>query len=204
MKIIARGAEAVIVEKKSGKEEVVVKQRVKKGYRIMEIDERLRKLRTRGEAKIMGKLFGNINVPKILSVSETKKEIEMEYIDGKKLSDFLDKLKDGEDVCFKIGEQVGKMHDLGVIHGDLTTSNMILKGKEVYFIDFGLAYHSSRVEDKAVDLHLLRQALDAKHFLYSEEFFGKVLEGYKKSDKAEDVLRQLRKVEARGRYKSMI
>lgn len=201
MKIISRGAEAIITEKSS---KIVVKQRLKKGYRIEFLDEKIRKLRTRSEAKIIQKLAGIINVPKIIDVSENKKEIEMEFINGKKLSEYLDKAKNGEQICFEIGRQVGKMHDAGIIHGDLTTSNMILKSQEVYFIDFGLAFHSSRVEDKAVDLHLIKQALEAKHFLHFGEFFDKVIEGYKKSDKAQEVLKQFRKVEARGRYKSMI
>ncbi len=204
MEVLSRGAEALITEKKAGKRDIIVKQRVKKGYRISEIDEKLRKLRTRSEAKIMTKLHGNIAVPRIFEVSEEKKEIDMEFLDGKRLSDWLDRLDEKETVCREIGKQTAKMHDLDIIHGDLTTSNMILCPGIVYFIDFGLAFHSQRIEDKAVDLHLLRQALEAKHFLYWKNLFEKVLEGYKESRNAEAVLKQLKKVEARGRYKSML
>ncbi len=204
MKILSRGAEAIITEVKDGKKDIVRKQRVKKGYRIPEIDEKLRKLRTRSEAKIMTKLRGNIAVPRIFEVSEEQKEIDMEFIEGKRLSDWLDKLDEKEVVCLEIGKQSAKMHDLDIIHGDLTTSNMVLSPGAVYFIDFGLAFHSQRIEDKAVDLHLLRQALEAKHFLQWKKLFDRVLEGYKESRHAEAVLKQLKKVEARGRYKSMI
>ncbi len=200
MTIIAQGAEAIIQQKG----EKVIKERVKKGYRIPEIDEKLRKYRTRNEAKIMAKLWGNINVPRILEVSEKEKKIELDFIDGKKLSEHFDALPNKESIAEEIGKQIAKMHDLDVIHGDLTTSNMILQNEKVYFIDFGLAFNSKRIEDKAVDLHLLKEALHAKHFLHAEKLYASVLKGYETSKNAHAVNRQLKKVEARGRYKSMI
>ena len=63
-----------------------------------------------------------------------------------------------------IGESVARIHQKDIIHGDLTTSNMIFKNEKVFFIDFGLGYISRKIEDKAVDIHLLKQALEAKHF----------------------------------------
>ena len=195
-KIIAQAAEAIIIQKK-GK---IIKRRIKKGYRIPEIDEKLRKLRTRQEAKLLEKASKIIHVPKILKVDEGNKEIEMEFIDGKKLADSLDSLKNRLEVAKQIGQEVGKLHDLGIIHGDLTTSNMILKNNHVYFIDFGLGFQNPRIEDKAVDLHLLKQALEAKHFKYNKELFQAVLKGYNPEDKTQ-ILTQLEKVETRGRYK---
>mgnify|MGYP001594645826 CR=1 FL=1 len=203
-KIISRGAEAIILEKKEGNKEVILKQRIKKSYRIPEIDEKLRKYRTRTEARIMEKLYGIVNAPKIIKVDENKREIEMEFINGKRLSDHLDELANKESLFIQIGEQVAKLHDNGIIHGDLTTSNMILKDNKVYFIDFGLAFPSQKIEDKAVDLHLLRQALEAKHFRDWHSLFNAVKEGYKKSKNHEEVIKRFEKVEKRGRYKSQI
>ena len=77
---------------------------------------------------------------------------------------------------------------------------MIIDGK-LYFIDFGLGFISSRIEDKAVDLRLLKQALDSKHYKTAEESFKWVLEGYKECNDYMDVMKQLEKVELRGRYK---
>ena len=57
----------------------------------------------------------------------------------------------------------------------------ILKDNKVYFIDFGLGFESKKIEDKAVDLHLIKQALEAKHFNNYEKFFQAVLKGYKLS-----------------------
>ena len=93
------------------------------------------------------------------------------------------------------------MHDKKIIHGDLTTSNMIVRDGRVYFIDFGLGFESMKFEDKAADLHLLRQALESKHYQHYNECFEAVIEGYKQSGNYKDVFKRLEKVELRGRYK---
>lgn len=199
-KTIAQGAEALLIHKGN----LVIKNRISKGYRHPLLDKQLRARRTRSEAKILIKASQLINVPKIIKVDEKNKQITMDFIDGKILSDSLDdfKISDALRICRIMGENIAVMHKSGIIHGDLTTSNMILSNNEICFIDFGLAFHSSRIEDKAVDLHLLRQALESKHFHRWEEYFGAVSQGYKKkSDKAKETLKQLEKVEARGRYK---
>jgi Kae1-associated kinase Bud32 len=71
---------------------------------------------------------------------------------------------------------------------------------KLFFIDFGLGYTSNKIEDRAVDLHLIKQALEAKHFSIYKEAEKIILENYNSKDKAK-VLEQLKKVEARGRYK---
>ncbi|MBI4116476.1 Kae1-associated serine/threonine protein kinase [Candidatus Pacearchaeota archaeon] len=198
-KIIQRGAEAVIFM--AGKN--AIKRRIKKSYRIHELDEKIRKFRTRSEAKLLEKASKIIPVPKVEKIDELKKEIVLDFVAGQKLSDNLggfSREKQGE-ICVKIGESIAKLHDSDIIHGDLTTSNMILKNAEVYFIDFGLGFISRKIEDKAVDLHLLKEALEAKHFGNWKILFDDVLKGYKISKDFEKVLKQLEKVEKRGRYK---
>lgn len=202
MRIIARGAEAIL-EQQDG---FLIKKRIKKEYRISELDEKLRKQRTRSEAKIISKVNKIIPSPEIISVDEGKKEIRMQFIEGKRLSDFLDSLheKEAEKVCQEIGKNIALLHNQGIIHGDLTTSNMILSEEKVYFIDFGLGFHSSRVEDKAVDLHLLRQAFESKHFKNWREYFENSLKGYKLSNNYKEIIERLKKVEARGRYQKSL
>ncbi len=195
--IIARGAEAILYKKGEG----IVKERIRKGYRLKELDEKLRKQRTRKEAKLLAKASKLINTPKLISMDESGKLLEMEFIDGKKLSDCLDGLEDSLRVCKKIGEGIAKLHDKGIIHGDLTTSNMILKEGKVYFVDFGLGFESLNIEHRAVDLHLIKQALEARHFSSFEEYWRGVLKGYNFSKDAQEVLKRLEKVEKRGRYK---
>ena len=195
MKIIKQGAEAVIYLE----DNALIKERIKKSYRIDDIDVKLRKYRTRSESKLLSKVD---NSPKVYNVDEKNMKIKMEFIDGKLMKDILDNLsKEKRNLILReIGGKIAKMHDDDIIHGDLTTSNMILKDK-VYFIDFGLGFNSNRIEDKAVDLHLLKQALESKHYKHFEESFKEVLEGYKLSKNWKEVLNRLEKVERRGRYK---
>jgi len=195
-KILAQGAEAIITLK----DNEVIKNRIKKSYRIPILDEKIRKSRTKAEAKIINKLSNIIPVPKIIKTDD-KQEIIMQFIDGKKLSDSLESL-DYKKICKKIAENISKMHDQGIIHGDLTTSNMIYKKDEnkVYFIDFGLAFHSQKIEDKAVDLHLLQQALEAKHFTIWKESYRIILDNYR-PEKYKDIISRIKVIESRGRYK---
>ncbi|MEK6800787.1 MAG: KEOPS complex kinase/ATPase Bud32 [Nanoarchaeota archaeon] len=197
--IIQQGAEAILIRKG----EDLIKRRVKKGYRIFEIDEKLRKGRTKREVNLLERANKIIPSPKVKRVDDREKEITMEFISGKKLSEELGKLKNYEEVCQKIGENIAKLHDADIIHGDLTTSNMIYSEKEnkVYFIDFGLGFISSKIEDKAVDLHLIKQALEAKHHENFQGYFKEILKGYEISRNYEEVLKRLEKVEKRGRYK---
>jgi len=194
MKIIQQGAEAIISLEKNK----IHKHRIKKSYRHQEIDTRLRKSRTKSEAKIINKLQSIIPVPKILD-SDNKENIIMEHIKGEKLSENLEKLN-WKEICKKISNNITKIHDQDIIHGDLTTSNMIFSNKQVFFIDFGLAFHSYKIEDKAVDLHLLQQALDAKHFTISEQAFKIILDNYNPKDKNK-IIQRIKTIESRGRYK---
>lgn len=195
--IIGRGAEATLIKKGN----ILVKKRFIKSYRLPIIDEKLRKQRTKKETKLLEKASKLIPVPNVIKSSDIEKEIDMEFLPGKKLSEHLDSLPNAKEVCIQIGKNIAKLHNAGIIHGDLTTSNMILKDKKVYFIDFGLGFESGKIEDKAVDLHLIKEALEARHFKHFESLFNAVLEGYKSSKYAKETLSRLEKVEKRGRYK---
>ncbi len=197
-KIIGKGAEAIILKQKN----FVIKNRIPKSYRIKELDEKIRRTRTKKETKLLIKASEIINAPKPLFTPEPNK-IKMPFISGKKLSEHLNKfpLKKQKQICRQIGISVAKLHDNKIIHGDLTTSNIILKKDEIYFIDFGLGFISDKYEDKAVDLHLLRQALEAKHFKNWKELLKEVFKGYSKSKNSKIVFERLKAVEKRGRYK---
>jgi len=196
MKQIAQGAEAKIFLD----DRKIVKDRVVKSYRLKEIDDRLRKFRTKREAKVISKLKEKgMDVPSILFCDE-KERIEMDFIDGEKVRDVLSD-DNYEELCKEIGEKIAVIHNSGIIHGDLTTSNMIFKDK-VWFIDFGLSFFSSKVEDMAVDIHLLRCALESKHYKIWEKCYKVCFDSYlDKCDKGEEVLKRLEVVEKRGRYK---
>lgn len=206
--LIAQAAEAkIFLNKEKG---IIIKDRISKGYRHPVLDKKLIKTRTKSEFKILEKAACLGIAPKPLNSTENK--IEMPYLEGKKLSEHLEEL-DWKVLCKQIGEKIAKLHDNNIIHSDLTTSNMILQNEPnsrevvskkplgvLHFIDFGLSFISTRIEDKAVDLHLIKQALEAKHFTIHKEAEKIILDNYNSKDKAK-VLEQLKKVESRGRYK---
>jgi len=195
---IGRGAEAVLYRRDGS----VIKIRQVKSYRLPEIDSELRRFRNRREAKVMRKAL-SLGVPTARILSENDKEcsFEMEFIDGKPLRDLLSE-ENYKEFCSQVGEIIAKLHSANIIHNDLTTSNMIVKHGKLFLIDFGLSFFSTRTEDRAVDLHLLRQALESKHYNIWKEAYKAVLESYRKNyPNADEVLSRLEVVEQRGRYK---
>ena len=194
MKLISQGAEAKIYLD----EDKIIKKRVKKNYRLEILDNKLRKFRTRREAKVLSKLPKEFYVPELIRSADKSMEIEMEYIIGQKIRDVLD---DNINLAKDIGKKIAIMHNSEIIHGDLTTSNMILKCKKVYFIDFGLSFFSEKVEDMAVDLFLFKKALMSKHHVVFEKAYEMALKSYiKHKENYKYVLLRLEKVEKRGRH----
>ena len=190
MEKIAQGAEAVIYLD----DNVIIKERFEKKYRLTEIDSSLRKFRTKREAKVLQKLE-NFPVPKVLEVSKTT--IKMELIPGEKVRDIITEtnyVKIGQE----IGQKVAQLHNMDIVHNDLTTSNMIFN-KEIYFIDFGLSFFSDKAEHKAVDLYLLQRALESKHYQFN--IFEHVLKSYNKHA-LQDISKRFTQVSLRGRNKA--
>jgi TP53 regulating kinase-like protein len=193
MEKLYQGAEAIITRN----EDVVRKERVRKGYRIEKIDDNLRERRTRLEARLIREARrAGVAVPQI--AKEEKFALEMEFIDGDKVRNILD---DQTGIAYLIGESIARLHDCGIIHGDLTTSNMILKKDSLFFVDFGLGFFSQRIEDKATDLHLLHEVLESTHFSVADVVWDAVLESYKENyNGAGEVIKTLSKIGKRGRY----
>ena len=199
-KLIAQGAEAKIILSN----DFVIKDRIKKSYRIPELDNKIRRRRTKSETKLLLKSSKIINSPAPFFEPQVSYQIKMPFIKGKKLSEHLDKfdLKKQKQICKQIGESIAKLHEHDIIHGDLTTSNMILQKNKIFILDFGLGFISRKIEDKAVDIHLLKQALEAKHFQHWEILFKEIKNSYKKYPESEKVFQRLQAVQKRGRYKN--
>jgi len=199
MNLIAQGAEAKLFLEKGE----ILKQRFEKSYRHPLIDDMLRKTRTRREARILGRLAAaNFPSPKLADFDDKRMEIKMQQIDGVLVKDVLNEKH--LEFSREIGRRIAELHNRNIIHGDLTTSNMILEKStnRINFIDFGLSFISEKVEDKAVDLHLLKQALESKHYQIFEECFDAAIESYKEHGiDADKILERLDKVESRGRNK---
>lgn len=204
--LMAKGAEAYLYKEKWYDRTVVRKFRVAKSYRIPELDQKIRQYRTIHEAK----MFGNarkigVSTPVVYQVDVPKTTIIYEYIDGQKLKNIIDEIskQEQERICINVGRSIGALHKNGLIHGDLTTSNMILTSEsQIYFIDFGLSEHSSEIEQKGVDLHLMRRALQSTHYRCAEECFEAVLVGYREAlgKEAEEITTRIGEIERRGRY----
>ncbi len=187
--VLGRGAEAR-VELVDG---VVRKVRSAKAYRHPVLDRRLRQFRTRREAKVLSQL--GVASPSLIRVDDSSMVIEMSYVSGEQLRDVL-VARNAQAFARKLGVLVRELHDAGVCHGDLTTSNVLVVDEELFFVDFGLAQFSSSVEDQAVDLHLLKHSLAAKH--PSLALWDAVLSAYSPSAA---LLERFEEVELRGRYK---
>lgn len=192
MVVEMRGAEAVVCIY----EDKVVKTRVKKDYRVKELDERLRTERTRAEAKIMSEARRH-GIPTPIIYDVGRFDLVMEVIKGEPLKFMIT-----EGNIKKAGVLVGKLHGGGIIHGDLTTSNMIVKGERIYLIDFGLSFWDEMLESRGVDVHVFYQTLISSHKEH-EKLMAAFAEGYRSSFKgADDVLERVREIEYRGRYKT--
>ncbi len=181
-----RGAEAIVRKARLLGREVVVKERIKKNYRIREIDEKLRRERTRAEARLLHKAkIAGVDCPVVLEVEEFS--ITMSFIDGERPEM---NAKESE----RSGQMLASLHESGIIHGDFTPANLIKSKKDLFVIDFGLGFFSHDIEDKAIDVYTMLKALDGK----AGEAF---VEGYKtQNTKHKTILTRVEDVKKRVRY----
>ncbi|WP_321423017.1 bifunctional N(6)-L-threonylcarbamoyladenine synthase/serine/threonine protein kinase [uncultured Methanobacterium sp.] len=206
--MVAKGAEANIYSDQYLGEEVLVKKRVVKGYRIKEIDTHLRRKRTKNEAKLLGEAKRcGVVTPLIFDVDLNESALTMEKIKGTEVKELFSgenslDLSEIKSISRIIGENVASLHDCGIIHGDLTTSNLILRedGDLVVFIDFGLGKISHLVEDKGVDLLVFKKAINGIHHDISQECFDSIIKGYEGARDYQQIVAKIEEIEGRGRY----
>jgi TP53 regulating kinase-like protein len=203
VEVIRRGAEAEIRIGTWMGRRVIVKSRVPKNYRHRELDTALRSSRTRNEARLIQEArHHGVPTPIIYDIDLEEAEIVMEEIHGERVKDILGRADSAaiEHICKEIGRLAGMLHKNGIVHGDLTTSNMIIRDGRIWFIDFSLGGRNAGIEEMGVDLHLVKEAFLSAH---SEifEYFQIVLDSYKEHfEGADEVLRRVRDIEGRGRY----
>ncbi|MEM2117511.1 MAG: KEOPS complex kinase/ATPase Bud32 [Candidatus Bathyarchaeia archaeon] len=205
--LIKKGAEANLYLAQWHGRKVIIKKRLPKKYRPLKLDEQVRVYRTIHEPQLMHEAKkAGVPTPTIFLVDIANSTIIMDYIEGKQVKLLLSEVSKMErrSFCFKIGELIGRLHMWGIIHGDLTTSNMILNSEgKIFFVDFGLGEKTKELENRGVDLHLMKRALQSTHFLFAEECFDAVIEGYANVMDAEtvkNVLDKIAEIERRGRY----
>jgi TP53 regulating kinase-like protein len=206
-RLIKKGAEARLYLADWHGRAVILKKRLPKKYRPSRLDEQIRTYRTTHEPQLIHEAKkAGVQTPTIFLVDLKNATIIMEFIEGKQVKQLLNEVAKGErqQLCLKIGELIGKLHECGIIHGDLTTSNMILDSEgKIFFVDFGLGEKTKELEARGVDLHLMKRALQSTHFRFSEECFDAVTSGYSKVLSAEivkNILDKIKEIERRGRY----
>jgi|TARA_B100001750_G_C15510444_1_gene603271 TP53 regulating kinase-like protein len=203
-RIIKKGAEANLYQIKWFGRPAISKVRCRKKYRLAKLDRKIRQQRTVKEATIIHKArLSSVSVPIIYHVNPDKGEIIMEMIDGINLNDYLNNDNYNSELFKDIGEMIGKLHSNGIIHGDLTTSNIIIRNNKIYLIDFGLSMFSDRTEDQGVDMKLIKALLQSLHDPIAKKAFKAILQGYRNSigdNETEEVLKVVKEIERRGRY----
>ena len=202
-----RGAEADLSLATIGPWRVVIKRRVRKEYRNPSLDERIRHDRTLSEATIIheAKTAGS-RVPSIVGIDIENNAIAMTHLDGMVARERLDEMSidEARKLLRSIGEQIGLLHMAGIVHGDLTTSNVIVSTSGAPFIiDFGMSRRSSEPEDRGVDLHLLHRSIVASHNKNPSSMMNAMIRGYEQTagrKVAESTWRKAREIARRGRY----
>lgn len=171
-----------------------VKRRLRKGYRHPFLDGELIRDRTRAEARIISAARrGGVPTPVIRDV--TKDQIRMEKVDGTVLKYSLN-VGSAEEA----GRVVGRLHTAGIVHGDLTTSNIIVRGDTCVLIDFGLAQITTEIEARGVDLHVFFQTLESTSS-EAATLRDAFIRGYSSAfSLADEVLGREHEIELRGRY----
>jgi N6-L-threonylcarbamoyladenine synthase/protein kinase Bud32 len=186
----ARGAEAVVTLGKDS----VEKRRCSKSYRVRSLDTRLIAERTRAEARIISQARRS-GIPTPILKDITWDTLVMERVEGPLLKEVLTR----ENVR-EAGRMVGKLHTASIVHGDLTTSNIIVRDGSCVLIDFGLSLVSSEIEARGVDLHVFFQTLKSttREYPTLREAF---IEGYASEfPGSAEVLSREKEIEHRGRY----
>ncbi len=202
-----RGAEADLFLSTLGPWDVVVKQRVRKRYRDPELDKRIRRERTAREATALheAKKVG-VRTPTVLDVDVERCSITMTWLEGGLARDDLDKMEHESSlkVFRELGRQVGLLHVNGMVHGDLTTSNIIITAGDIpYILDFGMSSRSMEAEDRGVDLHLLKRSIATSHAVDPDRYLRAVSTGYKTTAGVKEALASFRRaaeIARRGRY----
>lgn len=217
LELVKQGAEARVFRGRFQGRAAMVKHRFPKGYRHPALDARLSRRRTVQEARALLRCRRTgISAPVVFFVDYASNCLYMEEIEGSvTVRDYIESIMEAEKtpqsllgLAKAVGQVLARMHDVDLIHGDLTTSNMLLKPPleqlNIVLIDFGLSFISALPEDKGVDLYVLEKAFLSTH-PNTESVFQAFLKSYAASSKAaRPVLKKLDEVRLRGRKRSLV
>jgi TP53 regulating kinase-like protein len=204
--LIAQGAESVILKIERWNQYFVLKWRQSKPYLFKDIDSQLRKTRTSRECKMLSvaRALG-VRTPAVYAVDLDDFTILMDYIEGIQFKQLVSTLAENQlkEFCLEFGRSIALLHKGDVVHGDPTTSNLIIDSKSrLWLIDFGLSEMNATIEMKGVDLHLIYRALETTHWDLQESMLEATIRGYSDSlgKDAKDILSRMEEIRERGRY----
>jgi len=223
--ILKQGAEARLFLGEFNGQRCLVKERFQKQYRHPDLDTQLTKERMRAESKGISRCSAaGIHTPKILHMDLAERKIYMEYLERSitaklyindvlpQIADVAERTTKLTELGVRIGATVGKMHANNIIHGDLTTSNILLNPKtddfneyDLVMIDFGLANYGQSSEQKGVDLYVLERALLSTHSGVPT-LFATILGAYKQANGNSwtETIKKFDEIRARGRKRTMV
>ena len=185
--------------------EAVYKVRRPLRYRLPVLDEEIRRQRTLHEAEMIHQAKrAGVAAPYLYDVDPPASTLVMEYVDGTRLKDVIASTAGVAGEVFReFGRNVGLLHRAGIMHGDLTTANVVRRDGSLVFIDFGLSIRTERLEDHAVDLRLIKETLLGAHPQVAAAAMEAMNRGYAGvlgQSRSKAVFRQLQSIERRGRY----
>ncbi len=202
----ARGAESEILRVDRWGLPLVIKRRPGKTYLLNSLDESLRRTRTIRECRMLtyARRLG-VPTPAVHSVDLIRFQFIMDFIEGYQLKQLAGELTEQrlKRSCEEFGRMIGTLHNGGIVHGDPTTSNVIVDNKQrLWLVDFGLAEWNATVEMKGVDLHLIRRALETTHWNLQDQMLDSTIQGYISvvKEQAEEILARMEEIRERGRY----
>jgi len=207
--LIGRGAEAELWLVEWLGRKAVAKRRVPKAYRLPELDRSLRQARTKLEARLLREgRMADVPTPLVYDVDLAPGSciLTMEYIEGEQAKRLLNRLPlaEARKLSRQIGESIGRLHRGGIVHGDLTTSNMLLRRGTLHFIDFGLGAMTGELEAQGVDLRVLKEAFGSTH-AHIGKCFDEMLKGYTSEYKSgAEAVERMKEIAARGRYTDQV
>ncbi|MFW9845254.1 MAG: Kae1-associated kinase Bud32 [Candidatus Thorarchaeota archaeon] len=200
------GAESELFRHEQWGHTMLLKHRPAKPYLLKDIDDFLRTSRTNRECKMLtvARRLG-VPSPKVYWIDAQNHTIAMEYIPGRQLKQLVNEISMNklQKLTSEFGRLIGFLHLGGVVHGDPTTSNVVVdQSEKMWVVDFGLAEMNATIEMKGVDLHLMRRAFETTHWNFQDEMWKAALKGYKRviGDEAALVFSRVEEIRERGRY----
>jgi len=213
IELLKQGAEARIYRGNFHGKPCIVKERFAKKYRHPQLDHEICKERLKSEVRSLVRCrLAGVHAPTVYSVDYKGSKIVMEHVvNGVTVKDFIKETTCNEmldHLATSIGTAIGLLHCQNIVHGDLTTSNLLVRGGDVSaltVIDFGLSFMDSSPEDKGVDLYVLERALLSTH-PDTEHMFSIILKAYSRANKkdSKDTLKKFEEIRLRGRKRMMI